>query len=74
MVSSIQIVESDGEIVELSALTENGEVRVITAMRMELGGNTLVLDKLHYRRSWQLLRSEFGVSVIWRSLLGSSST
>lgn len=41
----IRIVETDGEIVELVATTENGEIRVITAMSKE--GDALVLRGLH---------------------------
>ena len=37
----VRIVETDGEIVELVATTENGEVRVITGMSKE--GDALVL-------------------------------
>ncbi len=37
----IRIVETDGEIVELVATVDNGEVRVITGMSKE--GDTLVL-------------------------------
>jgi hypothetical protein len=41
----IRIVETDGQIVELVATTESGEVRVITGMRKE--GDALVLRGLH---------------------------
>ena len=41
----VRIVETDGEIVELVATTENGEVRVITGMSKE--GDALHLRGLH---------------------------
>jgi hypothetical protein len=41
----VRIIETDGDVVELAATTEKGEVRIITGMTRE--GDTLILKGLH---------------------------